>query len=70
VLTPVGGDVAMKPYTFYFFEFGHPMPNFDFVWCDGDGEAAAQAQSHMARYPETQAVEIFDGQNWRVRLSR
>jgi hypothetical protein len=60
----------MKPYTFYLHDTVHPTPAFDFVHCDGDDEAIAHARMLLGRFPEYDAIEVYDGRSSRVTVRR
>ena len=60
----------MKAYTFYLHDTVHPTPAFDFVHCSDDGEAVAHAQTLLGRFPEYEAIEVFDGRSSRVTVRR
>jgi hypothetical protein len=51
----------MKPYTFYMLDAGRPTPAFDFVHCEDDTDALAHAHLLLARNPEYEQIEVFDG---------
>ena len=60
----------MKYYTFYMHDAEHPTPAFDFIHCDSDDEACAHARTLLGRFPEYQAIEVFDGMSMRIRVPR
>ena len=60
----------MKPYTFYLHDTAHPTPAFDFVHCDDDDEALAHAEMLLGRFPEYEAIEVFDGRSSRLTVRR
>jgi hypothetical protein len=60
----------MRPYTFYLHEHGHEAPSFDFIHCSDQDQAQVHAQMLLERFPEYDAVEIFDGASWRNRIDR
>jgi hypothetical protein len=60
----------MKPYTFYIHDAGHPTPAFDFVHCDDDSDALEHARLLLARYPQYQQIEVFDGRHDRLTVRR
>jgi hypothetical protein len=60
----------MKSYTFYMHDADHPTPAFDFVHCDNDDEACAHARVLLDRFPEYEAIEVFDGMSTRVSVRR
>ena len=60
----------MRPFTFYLHERRHPEPHFDFVRCADEVEAKQHAMMLLERFPEYEAVEIFDGGALRNRIAR
>jgi hypothetical protein len=60
----------MRPFTFYLHERGHEPPGFDFAHCADHEDARSHAIMLLARFPEYDAIEIFDGQDWRNRIAR
>jgi hypothetical protein len=58
----------MRPYTFYLFERGRDVPNFEFVYCGSDKDAEDAAHIRLAREAELVAVQIFNGGDWRRTL--
>lgn len=60
----------MRPYTFYLHDGVHPVPGFDFIHCDDDGDAMAHAARLLEKFSEYQFIEVYDGQSRRLRVGR
>lgn len=60
----------MKPYTFYLHDIARPTPAFDFIAFDDDDEALRHARALLASRPEYLEIEVFDGGDVRLKVSR
>ena len=60
----------MKSYTFYLYDREHAAPGFTFVPCDDAASASRHAELLLAHCKEYEEIEVFDGGDWRVRVTR
>jgi hypothetical protein len=60
----------MRAYTFYLYDGVRPAPNFAFVPCESETNASRHAHLLLDHFPEYEAIEVYDGAAWRVRVTR